>query len=253
MQRFFVATETLSGDQVTIGGETARQISRVLRMQPGDEVCLLDGSGWEYRVRLSAFGRDEVTGEVVERTQGAAEPRHKVTLYLALLNKAEKFEWALQKCTELGAAAFVPVRAARSITDVPGKAKLERWQRIIQEAAEQSGRAIVPPLHEAMTLAQAMTLEGRRLSEAIAGEHIALMPALGSGRTLAKALAGLQHDKGTAAIFIGPEGGFTEEEVERAEAAGLQTVTLGPRTLRAETAAVAALTMAMVALGEMGS
>lgn len=256
MQRFFVPPETLATAEVRIGGDTARQINRVLRMQVGDEICLLDGLGWEYLVRITGFTKDEVVGVVLERMEGRGEPAYKVGLYLSLLNKADKFEWALQKCTELGAHSFTPVRAAHSIADVPGQSKVERWERIIQEAAEQSGRALLPRLYETITLSQALEAEAHRLSSLPHGEHITVMPSLGAERSLGDVLAGLEWDKGksmgTVSIIIGPEGGFSDGELREAEEAGVALVTLGPRTLRAETAAVAALTMVLYELGEMG-
>ncbi|MEO5953989.1 MAG: RsmE family RNA methyltransferase, partial [Chloroflexia bacterium] len=108
MHRFFVTPNTINGDQAHIRDDAAHQISRVLRMQPGDHITLLDGQGFEYVVSLLTIGKDEVTGKVESSAEGKAEPRHKITLYISLLNKADKFEWALQKCTELGAHAFVP-------------------------------------------------------------------------------------------------------------------------------------------------
>jgi 16S rRNA (uracil1498-N3)-methyltransferase len=250
MHRFFVQPETITGQEARIASEVAHQISRVLRMQQGDEICLLDGSGYEYRVRLVSIGANECVGRVIERVKGDAEPRCKVTLYISLLNKADKFEWALQKCTELGAVRFVPVRSARSISDAPGRTKTERWERIIQEAAEQSGRAIIPTLEDAISLQAAFQQESAALRSAQDGEHIALIPALGAQVTLKAALRSAEG-AGTVAIFIGPEGGFAPSEVEEAKAAGVAPVTLGPRTLRAETAAVAALTMALYEMGEM--
>jgi 16S rRNA (uracil1498-N3)-methyltransferase len=243
MHRFFVPPEILASSRVRIMGEVAYQIIRVLRMRVGEEVLLLDGLGWEYRATLVSVGKDEVVAQVEERVEGTGEPRHRIALYLSLLNKADKFEWALQKCTEIGAAGFVPVRSARSITDAPGRAKLERWQRIIQEAAEQSGRAIIPPLGDALSLEEAFKSQS---------EGLAIIPTLNS-RAALRSILNTTGDQGkaTISIFIGPEGGFTAEEVQAARAAGVTSVTLGPRTLRAETAAVAALTMALYELGEM--
>src|SRR5438270_13934480 len=106
MQRFFVPPDTLGGATVHIEGEIAHQIIRVLRMKHGDEIVLLDGLGSEYRVTLASFGHGEVAGELIEKSTCSAEPTHQVTLYLSLLNKPDKFEWALQKCTELGASRF---------------------------------------------------------------------------------------------------------------------------------------------------
>jgi 16S rRNA (uracil1498-N3)-methyltransferase len=222
-------------------------------MQPGDHVILLDGLGQEYLVTLTAFGKDEVTAQVIEKQQGRGEPSHKITLYISLLNKADKFEWALQKCTELGASAFVPVRAARSISDAPGPAKLERWKRIIQEAAEQSGRSLLPVLETALDLPQAISRERANLHAATNDEHIAVMPSLGAVHSLRTQLANAKSKAESVSIFTGPEGGFTEDEVRTAHDAGIIPVTLGPRTLRAETAPIAALTMALYELGEMGT
>jgi 16S rRNA (uracil1498-N3)-methyltransferase len=253
MQRFFVPPETLMSSEVRIDGEVARQISRVLRMQLGDQVCLVDGAGWEYVVRLAGFGKEYATGEIVEKRQGGSEPQAQVTLYLSLLNKVDKFEWALQKCTEIGAACFVPVRATRSISDMPGEGKAGRWERIVQEAAEQSGRCVLPTLDRSSRLLEVLDHERNRLQQSTKSEHIAIMPALGAHCSLREALAGKKQDGGSISIFIGPEGGFTEEETNAAQQAGITLVTLGPRILRAETAAVAALTMTLYELGEMES
>lgn len=243
MHRFFVLPTTINGDHAHIKGETAHQIARVLRMQPGDRITLLNGQGFEYIVTLLNVGKDDVTGRVESSAEGKSEPRHRITLYLSLLNKADKFEWALQKCTELGASAFVPVRSTRSISDTPGSAKIERWQRIIQEAAEQSGRSSLPALDETLTLQDAFKAEANKP---------AIIPALEAHTTLRKTISDLKHaGQANISIFIGPEGGFTPEELQEATSAKVQPVTLGPRILRAETAAVAALTMTLYELGEM--
>jgi 16S rRNA (uracil1498-N3)-methyltransferase len=243
MHRFFVPAESLITDKVHIRDEAAHQITRVLRMRAGDEICLLDGKGWEYRVTLLSVSKDDVSGRVEERAQCRAEPQHQVTLYLSLLNKPDKFEWALQKCTEIGAAAFVPVRAARSISEAPGHARLERWQRIIQEAAEQSGRGVIPSLEEPVTFPAALAIPLQRGQSAI-------IAALGCQTSLKTALKSVRPTGGIC-VFIGPEGGFTPDELRDAEAAGIRPVTLGPRTLRAETAAAVALAVTLYELGEM--
>jgi 16S rRNA (uracil1498-N3)-methyltransferase len=251
MQRFFVPPDSLTGNPVRISGDPAHQIARVLRMQPGDHVILLDGLGQEYLVQLAAFGKDEVTAQVVEKRPGQGEPAHKVTLYISLLNKPDKFEWALQKCTELGAASFVPVRGARSISDAPGSAKMERWRRIIKEAAEQSGRSILPTLHDALELQEAFKRDQTKVKSAPLGEHVAIMPSLDADRSLRAQLSDIKRVDGSISIFTGPEGGFTEDEVHAAHDAGIILITLGPRTLRAETAPLAALTIVLYELGEM--
>jgi 16S rRNA (uracil1498-N3)-methyltransferase len=247
MHRFFVPNDTLRDKQVRLTGEVAHQVSRVLRMRPGDEVVLLDGLGYEYRVRLGEFGKDEVMGLVTAKTRGLAEPAHALDLYLSLLNKPDKFEWALQKCTELGVLRFVPLAAGRSVSGAPEQGRRERWGRIIQEAAEQSGRCVLPVLDEAMDFDAAVRNEAARMESE---NHLALVAALGADLSLREALSS-SGPPDSVSLFIGPEGGFSDDELAAASDSGACLVSLGPRTLRAETAAVACATMVMFALGEM--
>ena len=245
MHRFYVPPDSIDRGEAAIQGDAARQIARVLRMNPGDTICLFDGVGDEYIVRLTSFGRDEARGEVIEHRAGQTEPAAQVTLYLALLNKQEKYEWALQKCTEVGASAFVPVLTSRTVAGRPNPSRYERWSRIIQEAAEQSGRTRLPALEPALPFDLAVSTAASR--------GTAVIPSLGVAIPLAAALEPLTRQPSpTLNIFIGPEGGFTTEEVSAAELEGVIPVTLGPRTLRAETAAVVALSLALHALGDMG-
>lgn len=252
MQRFFVSPDLLSTTEVRLTGDTARQISRVLRMRPGDELLLLDGSGMEYKTRLITLGKEDVWCEVLEKRTGSAEPLHRVDLYLSLLNKADKFEWALQKCTELGAARFIPVIAERSMADAPGHGRQERWERIIQEAAEQSGRSTLPALSEAIPLKKAVSVEAERVRATPDGAHLAIMAAVGAAQSLHHLLTEVGSTLNSTSIFIGPEGGFSRAELAMAQECDMRLVTLGSRTLRAETAAVATLTIVTYALGEMG-
>src|SRR2546422_6774736 len=159
MHRFFVPQTAFQANDVQLSGDVAHQISRVLRMRPGDEVVLFHGDGYEYRVRLTEVGKESVQGVVQSKVYGQGEPAHRVDLYLSLLNKPDKFEWALQKCTELGAARFVPLIAERSVSGAPEQGRRERWERIIKEAAEQSGRARLPHMGEAMTFGEVVARE----------------------------------------------------------------------------------------------
>src|SRR5438128_2117750 len=131
MLRFLVPPETLTARPLVIGGEAAHQIMRVLRMRAGDEVLLLDGRGMEYLTRLVSFGKDEVSGVFVSKRRVMSEPDHVVDIYISLLNTPQKVEWVLQKCTELGAARFVPIVAGRSIFEGLGQSRRARWERII--------------------------------------------------------------------------------------------------------------------------
>ncbi len=249
MHRFFVSPETLRIKDVQLSGDIAHQISRVLRMKSGDEVILFDGGGYEYRVRLIEVGREMITGSVLSKSSGVAEPLHSVDLYLSLLNKPDKYEWALQKCTELGVTNFVPILSERSVPGPPEKGRRERWERIIREAAEQSGRTVIPGLTSKLDLNEALNAEGRRMEED--SNHIALMPAPNADLSLRDAILEAQDLK-SVSLFIGPEGGFSEDELWEANERGVLLVNMGPRVLRAETAAVAALTIVLYELGEMG-
>ena len=142
----------------------------VLRLQPGERVTLLDNSGWEYTVELTAVSANDVQGQVVGRSVKANEPRTKITLYQSVL-KGSRFEWALQKGTELGVSEFVPVIASRCILQnlADAEAKFPRWQRVILEAAEQCGRAKFPALLPALMFAAACERAGD-------GKGLALMP-----------------------------------------------------------------------------
>ena len=159
--RFFIPPNWIEPPTVHLHGQTARQIKTVLRMRPGDEIIVLDNSGTEWQVRLTEVGQDAVRGQLISQQSARAEPSLHLTLYQGTL-KAQKFEWVLQKGTELGVSCFVPTICQRSVThniDALAK-KQERWQRIIREAAEQSGRGLLPRLEPSMTLAEAVQYAG---------------------------------------------------------------------------------------------
>jgi 16S rRNA (uracil1498-N3)-methyltransferase len=209
---------------------------------------LLDGAGFEYPATLTAVGKDSVEVSLGERRPGRSEPVVHVRLYLSLLNKPDKFEWALQKCTELGVSEIVPLEASRSVSGGPSsESRYERWERIVREAAEQSGRCRLPVMARSTSFSDVVREESV-CSRSRSG-HLALFPTLEAATSLKAVLSAERAN--SVSIFIGPEGGFTPAEVDTARNSGLCPVTLGPRTLRAETAAVAALTMIMYELGDL--
>lgn len=248
MHRFFLPPATFTQPEIAFPADTARQVRSVLRLKPGQEVICLDNLGSEYRVTLAEIGAEGVRGTVVERRAARGEPAARVHLYLGLTQR-EKFEWMLQKCTEVGAASFTPVVTSRSLVQDAGDAakKAERWQRILQEAAEQSGRGRIPALRQALRFAPALAATAK-------DSDLALIPWEGeTARTLAGALqTGAGREKQSIALFIGPEGGFSEEEIRQAMDENVRPVTLGPRILRMETAAVVATALVLHVLGEMG-
>ncbi|MDW8102267.1 MAG: 16S rRNA (uracil(1498)-N(3))-methyltransferase [Anaerolineae bacterium] len=246
LHRFFINPEQIKGTEVTLKQPQAHQIRNVLRMHPGEKIVVLDNSGWEYLVELTAVDRDEVKGQVVEKRLNLSEPSTRVTLYQAIL-KGEHFELVLQKGTEIGVVSFVPLISERCIVgdaDYVEK-KRERWERIIAEAAEQSGRGLLPRLEEPTLFAKAcrdLKMRG----------GLSIMPWEGERkRSLKDALAGEKRPF-SVSIIVGPEGGFSEKEVEMAHRYGIITVSLGPRILRAETAGIVTAALVLYELGNMG-
>lgn len=240
--RFFIPPESVSPPTVTLPGEIARQLKTVLRMQPGDVIIVLDNSGREWPVRLTEVSKTVVQGEIAGQAQARGEPTLHLTLYQGTL-KAQKFEWVLQKGVELGVSGFVPLVCQRSVVrDSTALAKKEeRWLRIIREAAEQAGRGQLPRLEPAMPFEQAVRHASAAPLRLMLWEEAA-GPGLKAALTAARRIA----------LFVGPEGGFTAEEVATAQQLGFQTVKLGPRILRAETAGLAATAAIMYELGEWG-
>lgn len=219
---------------------------RVLRMTTGQQVIVLDGTGTAYDVTLQQVTADRVVGQITRQATAQGEPRTYLTLYQSLL-KRDKFEWVLQKGTEIGVSRFVPVITRRTLVrDVTSVTpdKEERWRRIILEAAEQSGRGRLPELAEPQQFPAAV-------SEAAASNQIALIAwEKSTGKDIASALRDLSpltH----AGLFIGPEGGYDPEEITLAQAEGLVPVTLGSRILRTETAALVGPALVLHELGDM--
>ncbi|MDP2952479.1 MAG: RsmE family RNA methyltransferase [Chloroflexota bacterium] len=248
MHRFFIPPEWIRFDRVTLQGELVHQLSHVLRLRPGDRIVVLDNAGWDYEVELQVFSREKIEGTAKERRHATGEPRTQVVLYQSLL-KGDKLEFVMQKGTELGVAAFVPMLCERcvvaSMAEMDGKTA--RWQRILREAAEQSERGKVPDLKPVHFFHQAVEdAPGLKLIAWEEEKEQALWAAL------RRSLRARTGDDFTVSLFIGPEGGFTAQEVELAQSHGVLPVTLGPRVLRAETAGMVAATIVLYEAGDLG-
>ena len=250
MHHFFIPPDWIHGDDVILKDEIAHQLVRVLRSQPGDRIVVLDDSGREFRVRLDVVGPTQVRGTITDSAVSTSEPSTRVTLYQGLL-KGDKFEFVLQKGTELGIAAFVPMACTRSVPRPrvfqEGKSRLTRWRRIITEAAEQSRRGRIPALEDPVDFFSACDeIEGRAL---IPWEQESTKNGLKSTLRRWKSDG---CDSSSVDIFVGPEGGFTEEEVQYARNKGIVAVSLGARVLRAETAGIATAAAVLYEYGELG-
>jgi 16S rRNA (uracil1498-N3)-methyltransferase len=223
---YFFATRR-DGDRVEILGPDARHLAGPLRARPGELIAVVEPAGSLLTVRLDAVSTREVSGTVVETRPHDPEPRLRVTMAIALL-PAAALEHSLSRCTELGAHAFVLVAADRSIARA---AKRERWATICREAAMLAGRLQVPAVAGPVSF-----------RELLAGEGVAVLDATGSAR-LADGVLGP-----AATLAIGPEGGWSPAE---RSAAGDRLVSLGPRNLRADTAALAGLATALARSGDL--
>lgn len=244
MHRFFVLPTQIGHQTVRFDAEQAHQMRRVLRLRPGDRVMALDGRGRQYEIVLDEVTNARVTGRIAAQSEAGGEPGVRLTLFQSLLPR-DKFEWVLQKGTEVGVAAFAPVITRRSLVrgDDVTPEKLTRWERIIREAAEQSGRSLLPRLLPPAPFSMAT-------SEAAALDRALIAWEGETRRPLGQALAppdGLQE----VGLFIGPEGGYETEEIDEAAARGVIPVTLGRRILRTETAAVVGAALLLHELGEL--
>jgi len=237
MHRFFLPPDAFHGEQVVFPPDIARQIRSVLRLHPGEEVLALDGRGAAFRVELTHVARGKAGGRILERMLATGEPAGELILCQAI-SKGERFEWVLQKGTELGVTTFQPIITRRTLRKQPGAGRWERWRRIIREAAEQSGRGKLPRLLTPVSFADALAN----------ASGLGLLPTVFAQQSVGTALADASWP---VTLFVGPEGGFAPEEVTQARAAGVLPVTLGPRTLRTETAAIVLVTLTLAALGEL--
>ncbi len=239
MPRFFVDALT---DTAVLTGEDARHIAKSLRMTAGDPLTLCDGKGQEAQGRIVSLSSDAVSVRLGEAAASAAEPLTRISLYLAM-PKGDKTELVVQKAVELGAAEIVLFLSARCISRPKGDdaaKKVQRLQKIAVEAAKQCGRGILPAVRGVLSFSQLMQ-ETQQLDDCFV---------LYEG--LCKPLRQQLPARGAAiALLVGSEGGFSPEEIARAEACGVHAASLGKRILRCETAPIAALAAMMFALGEM--
>lgn len=245
MHRFFVEPSCINQDRVELGSPWAHQICHVLRLRSREYIVVLDNKGSEYEVELETVAAKVVSGRIVSQRVACGEPDARITLFQSML-KRDKFEWVLQKVTEVGVARIVPVVTERSLVRKGGSLKPDRfirWRRILTEAAEQAHRGRVPVLNEPVSYSQALTM-------AAEGDRSLIACPRTEGPVLSAQLRNLPV-KPTLALFIGPEGGFSHTELDTAQKAGCLPIHLGPRILRTETAATVAAALILYELGQL--
>ena len=227
MQRFFVEPHQIdeAAHQIHIIGTDVNHISNVLRMKQGEEVWISDGGQKEYRCAIEAFSADEVLLHIIYAQEPDYELPSRIYLFQGL-PKADKMELIIQKAVELGAYEIIPV---------------ERWQQIAESAAKQSKRMLIPNVHQVLSFKEAL-----KYAESM---DIRLIPyELAKGMQETKEILAAIEQGQSIGIFIGPEGGFEEKEVEAAISEGAKPITLGKRILRTETAGLAILSVLMFQL-----
>jgi len=247
LHRFFVSPENLRTDHAELTGPQAHQIADVLRLRPGRRIIILDNSGHEYELLLTTVTPSRVHGRILDKRSAAGEHAAKITLCQSLLAR-HKFEWILQKCTELGVDRFVPMITSRSIvrsTAALTPAKHKRWNKIITEAAEQAHQSRIPELAPPVTFEQA--------SSRLTDFDCALIASTAPNAASPKSCLETARSEKTPeiAIFIGPEGGFADTELQFALSRGVRPFTLGPQILRTETAAIVATAIILYELNQI--
>ena len=245
MYHFFVEPGQVHEDYVEILGGDVNHMKNVLRMKPGEEITVSDGFGHEYGCKVALLEEDAVRAEILERREVSVELPSELVLYQCL-PKGDKMELIIQKAVELGAAGVIPVATRNAVVKLDAKkaeAKIRRWQAIAESAAKQSKRSYIPQVGPVMSLKEAFSyIEEQKFDLRMIPYE--LEKGMDGTKTVLEALAPGQQ----VAVFIGPEGGFDEEEIQLALKMGVKPVSLGKRILRTETAGPAILALLMMKL-----
>jgi 16S rRNA (uracil1498-N3)-methyltransferase len=246
MARFFLPRERIQNRRGTIVGEELAHLRRVLRLGPGDHLTVFDDTGWEHEAVIRALRADQGDLDILRSYQAERESPLQITLALGL-TKGEKMDWVVEKATELGVQTLVPFVSTYTIpklNDRKVETRTERWQRIAVSATKQCGRTRIPKI-----------LPPRDFQELVRQPWTDTLKLLfwekEEQQTL-KQVHETEHNARAMLLVVGPEGGFSFEEADMAKEHGFRSVQLGPRILRAETAAITALSLTQVLWGDLG-
>lgn len=257
MTRIFLPPEIFTSENLVITGDQARHLSLVLRVRPGDTFIALDGNGHKYNCSIISAHKKEIKAEIVSKSSYSAESPVSITLAQGI-PKGDKMDLIIQKATELGVKKIIPLITER--VEVRHTGKVARWNKIAHAASEQSGRDIMPDVSEPVSLDEFLS---RQISPSARGyindikgveleSHIGIIfSAHQREKGLRWILTGLKNMR-HATIIVGPEGGFSKEEVNAAIEKGFIEASLGPRILRTETAPIAAISIIQYELGDAG-
>lgn len=246
MSKFFVDQSNINTDSIKITGDDVNHIKRVLRLRAGDKIVICDGAGIDYFTEIKEVEENSVSTMILSKQHSSTEPPVGITLFQGI-PKSDKMDYIIQKSVELGISRIIPVSTERTVVKLDSRKdavnKTTRWQRIAFEAAKQCNRGIIPKVELPVGFDECLSL--------MAGVDLAIIPyEKEAENSLRNYLRSGSIKK--AGMLIGPEGGFTEKEVQKAASAGIKPVTLGPRILRTETAGIAVLSILMYELGDVG-
>lgn len=220
MEYFYTPPSNITADHLTIDGEEFSHLTHVMRKKAGDEIMVVDGAGMAYRAIIVEIAKRSAHCTVTERLPRLHEPPRNLTLAVGILKNPARFDFLVEKATELGVHRIVPLLTERTIAR---HAKTDRWQKIALAAMKQSGRCVLPQIDQ-LTPLQSFLRAATQDYRLIAHEKSDAV-AVSQGAT-------------TIALCIGPEGGFTQDEIAEAASCGFQPFSLGPRRLRTETAGI---------------
>ena len=251
--RIILKKEEIKGNRITLSGEKARYLISVLRCSAGDELQVFDGEGSLYKSKITGIENKKVIIDLLEQISLNAESPLNLTLVQGIL-KGEKMDMVVQKATELGVKEIIPAITERS--QIRHTRKVDRWRKIAEEASKQSGRTIIPVVHEPIEFNLLFAVnDSRPLNGFIFWEE----GGLSLKEAIKQSAVSIQHSENSQLstlnsqlfVLVGPEGGFSKEEVNLAVSKGLITVSLGKRILRAETAAISAVALIQFLLGDI--
>jgi 16S rRNA (uracil1498-N3)-methyltransferase len=253
-RRFYAPPSAFAPDEksLTLSAEETRHARDVLRLQSGDEIYVFDGAGREFQCVIESIERNSTQLSVVAEVEPVRpESILNLTLAIALL-KNEKFDLVIQKATELGVTRIVPLIAERADIRLRDRkdARVIRWQRIAHEAAKQSGRASVPEVAAPLTLHSLLIMPETQQKKS-SDNVLRLLFSERCGRSLAEATDGMAERPVEIVVMVGPEGGWTDQEIELAREGGCEIVTLGGRVLRAETAGITVVALLQHRFGDL--
>jgi 16S rRNA (uracil1498-N3)-methyltransferase len=241
-ESFYIPADKIRTDTITFPQTETHHLSRVLRKKRGDSVWVVDGEGTTYQVELLTISRESARGKIIQKRRRIGEPTSRITLAQAVL-KRDKFDWIVEKATEIGVERIIPFTSEFAQT-VAGTQKISRWRRVAVSAMKQSGRSVLPEISEPMSLSKVLARGSHCTYRLIAhrgtnSQSLSIKPVTGAKTT------------SSALLVIGPEGGFSDDEVQTAVDQSFTPVSLGPRRLRAETAGLVLCSIIMYQLGEL--